>query len=181
MWSFRPTFVWTGVEIHRLASRVLTNPRKLYKTNPTFGSSWIQYLLKRAPSEMTPPLEDGLSLDTLTQPHFFIPRLVNKPQNPIMEMLTTSKELYQIKRLPSELELFTKGMGYVPDCRKPSTNIWIDAMRRTSGSRVSVVSHVFIESTHTLKLRIKSGHGMPFGHVAAMLRPRRISSLSRIL
>ena len=91
---------------------------------------------------LLPPLEDeiaGENLENLTLPHFFVPCLIDKPQNPIVELLNaaaTSRKPH-IGRLVPRLGISSR-VGDTPDCRTARDNVWFDAVRRASASRVSV-------------------------------------------
>lgn len=73
---------------------------------------------------------------------FFVPRLVDKPQNPIMDTLklasvhTTAPWLPPV--LPMELSIIASTPYPQPPPRPKNPNVWYDAMTRNPGIRVCV-------------------------------------------
>ena len=72
-------------------------------------------------------------------PKFFVPRLIDKPQNPILDTLKESPSNLRVHHdLPPEVTviLATLDMSSVPRCTK---NVWLEAMARNSDIKVCLM------------------------------------------
>lgn len=93
-----------------------------------------------------PDIEDIEELRELPRvfPHFFVPQLSDKPQNPIMDTLTltaTNKALPPRPippSLPPELLILSADLEPVADYRTTSS-LWTQAVTRTIGQRVCML------------------------------------------
>jgi hypothetical protein len=94
-----------------------------------------------------PTLEDDMTSSTMDDlpkigPRFFVPRLTEKPQDPIMDTLklANSKETHMNTRpIPLELAILTVDMDHPPSHPKNKNNIWTDAVTRNHASQVRIL------------------------------------------
>jgi hypothetical protein len=101
-------------------------------------------------------------------PKFFVPRLEDKPQNPIMDTLRLSSENIQ-SHMPRELAIIST-ISDPPRPPRRTNNLWLEAMSHNSGIRV----HMFIVSNHALFdsmiPRAKHYRGIDSGHPILLFR-----------
>jgi len=67
-------------------------------------------------------------------PKFFVPRLIDSPQNPIMDTLRLSSKNLQA-HLPPEISIIS-AVPDLPRTLRRTNNPWLEAVTRNSGSRV---------------------------------------------
>jgi hypothetical protein len=68
--------------------------------------------------------------------HFFVPRLEDKPQNPIMDALTLSTDNIKA-HMTRELPIVST-ISDLPHPQKRADNIWCEAITHNSGTRVGM-------------------------------------------
>lgn len=101
-------------------------------------------------------------------PHFFVPRLVDLPQNPIMDTLKHAgiykPALRRFDALPAEVKVVTMDLGRPPSPKRFEDTIWLEAMKQRRCDRVRLLLVYLNVSNELEQSQVVSWDGLRPSH-----------------